>query len=210
MLKIWGRANSFNVQKVMWAVSEMDLPHERIDSGGKYGGLDDPGFLAMNPNALIPVIDDGGTVVWESNAIIRYLAAKYGESILCGADAAHRARADQWMDWMQTKLNPQFIGVFVGLIRTPVDERNHPAIEAFTAGLNDCYRFLDRQLAIRPYLAGDDFSMADIPAGATLYRYYDMEIERPDLAHLRDWYDRLRARPAYPAHVMISYDDLRA
>jgi glutathione S-transferase len=193
----------------MWAVDEMDLPHERIDFGGKYGGLDDPGFLAMNPNALIPVIDDGGTVVWESNAIIRYLAAKDGGGILCGAEPGERARADQWMDWMQTKLNPPFIGVFVGLIRTPAGERDLPAIEAATARLNDCYRFLDRQLASRPYLAGDDFSMADIPAGATLYRYYDMEIERPELKHLRDWYERLRDRPAYPAHVMISYDDLR-
>ena len=194
----------------MWAVGELDLPHERIDSGGKYGGLDDPGFLAMNPNALIPVIDDGGTVVWESNAIIRYLAAKYGEGTLCGAGPEGRARADQWMDWMQTKLNPPFIGVFLGLIRTPVDERDPSAIETFTARLIDCYRFLDRQLASRPYLAGDEFSMADIPAGTTLFRYYNMEIERPGLPHLEDWYDRLRARPAYPAHVMISYDDLRA
>lgn len=209
MLKIWGRANSINVQKAMWAVGELELPHERIDVGGKFGGLDDPGYLAMNPNALIPTIDDGGAVVWESNAVVRYLAAKYGEGSLWSADPAVRAQADQWMDWMQTKLNPQFIGLFVGLVRTPPDDRDWPAIEAVTGRLIECYRFLDRRLESRPYLAGDEFTMADIPAGATLYRYYDMEIERPELARLRDWYERLSARPAYRTHVMVSYDDLR-
>ena len=210
MLKIWGRANSINVQKAMWAVGELELPHERIDVGGRYGGLDDAGYLAINPNALIPTIDDGGAVVWESNAIVRYLAAKYGEGSLWSADPALRARAYQWMDWMQTKLNPQFIDLFVGLVRTPPDDRDLPAIEAAAARLIECYRFLDRHLESRPYLAGDDFTMADIPTGSTLYRYYDMEIERPDLKYLRDWHDRLAARTAYRTHVMVSYDDLHA
>ena len=210
MLRIWGRANSINVQKAMWAVGELELPHERIDVGGKFGGLDDAGYLAMNPNALIPTIDDGGTVVWESNAVVRYLAAKYGEESLWSADSALRARADQWMDWMQTTLIPPFMGLFVGLVRTPPGDRDPPAIEAAAARLINCYRVLDRHLESRPYLAGDDFTMADIPAGATLYRYYDMEIERPRLDRLRDWYERLKARPAYSTHVMVSYDDLRA
>ena len=210
MLKIWGRANSINVQKAMWAVGELDLPHERIDVGGKFGGLDDAGYLTMNPNALIPVIDDGGAVVWESNAIVRYLAAKYGEGSLWSTEPELRARADQWMDWMQTTLIHPFMGLFVGLVRTPPGDRDPPAIEAAAARLIECYRVLDRHLESRPYLAGDDFTMADIPAGATLYRYYDMEIERPELKHLGDWHDRLSARPAYRTHVMVSYDDLRA
>ncbi len=163
----------------------------------------------MNPNGRIPVIDDGGTVVWESHAIVRYLAARYGEGSLWPPDPALRAVADAWMEWMQTTLYRDFIDLFWGLVRTPPEERDWPAIHATNARLARHYEILDRHLASRAYLAGDEFTMADIPAGTTLYRYYEMEIDRPPLVNLRAWHDRLSERPAYRTHVIMPFDDLR-
>ncbi len=209
MLKVWGRANAFNVQKAMWAVGETGVPFERYDAGGPFGGLDDPAFRAMNPNGRIPVVADEGAVLWESNAIIRYLCARYGEGELWSPDPALRAVADGWMDWMQTTLYRDFIDLFWGLVRMPPEKRDWPAIHALNDRLTGHCRLLDRHLDSRHYLAGESFSMADIPAGTILYRYYEMEIDRPPLDNLRAWYDRLSDRPAYRSHVMIPFDDLR-
>jgi glutathione S-transferase len=209
MLKIWGRANSLNVQKVMWTVGELGLAHQRVDAGGRFGGLDSPDYLALNPNARIPTIEDDGVVVWESNACIRYLAARYGEGQLWDEDPGKRAAADQWMDWMQTTLAPDFYAVFWAAVRIPPARQDKAAIERLGRRLAAHYKLLDRQLASRPWLAGERLSMADIAIGTTLYRYDTMEIVRPVLAHLQGWYDRLRERPAYREHVMVSYEELR-
>jgi glutathione S-transferase len=208
VLTIWGRRNAFNVQKAMWAVGEVGLDHERIDVGGPFGGLDTPAFGALNPNRSIPVLRDGDTVVWESNVIVRYLAAKYGADALWSPDPAERAAADQWMDWMQTTLLRDFIDLFYALVRKRPERRDWPKIRATNARLAIHYRLLDRHLAGRPFLAGEQFSMADIPAGTTLYRYFEMEIERPVLPQVEAWYARLKNRPAYRRHVMIPFDDL--
>jgi glutathione S-transferase len=209
MLKVWGRSTSINVQKVMWCVGELELPHERLDVGGAFGGLDKPEFQAMNPNARIPVIDDDGTVVWESNAIVRYLAATYGRDGLWPGDPARRAPADQWMDWMLTTLYPPFIGLFVALVRTPPSKRNPGMIRNTTQALHRCYGMLDAHLAGRDFIAGDRFTMGDIPLGATLYRYHALEIERPRLDNLAAWYERLQSRAAYREHIMTSFESLR-
>ena len=209
MLKVWGRATSVNVQKVMWAVGEIGIAHERIDVGGRFGGLATPAYLAMNPNARIPTIEDDGVVVWESNAIIRYLAARYDDGMLWARDPGARAQADAWMDWMQTTLAPDFYGVFWAVVRTPAARQDRAAIKDLTARLTGHYALLDRQLAARPYLVGDRFSLADIAAGVTLYRYFAMEIERPPLSNLEAWYKRLQERPAFRDHVMISFEELR-
>src|SRR5438552_635871 len=209
MLKVWGRATSVNVQKVMWAVGEMGIAHERIDVGGRFGGLTTPAFLALNPNARVPTIEDDGIVVWESNAIIRYLAARYGEGALWARDPGARAPADAWMDWMQTTLAPDFYGVFWAVVRTPAGRRDRAAIKDLTKQLTGHYELLDRQLATRPYLLGDGFSLADIAVGVTLYRYFEMEIERPALSNLHAWYKRLKERPAFRDHVMVSFEELR-
>ena len=209
MLKIFGRSNSLNVQKAMWTVGELGIAHERIDAGGRFGGLDQPAYLAMNPNARIPTIDDGGVIVWESNAIVRYLSARYGEGVLWDRDPGLRARADQWMDWMQTTLAPDFYGLFWKAVRLPAG-RQKPAEIAEAAGrLRAHYTVVERQLADRPYLLGERLSMADIVIGATLFRYYEMPIERPGLSGIQGWYQRLNARPAYRTHVMVSFEELR-
>ena len=209
MLKVWGRATSINVQKVMWAVGEMGIAHERIDVGGRFGGLDTPAYLAMNPNARIPTIEDDGVAVWESNAIIRYLAARYDKGGLWAREPGAQAQADAWMDWMQTTLAADFYGVFWAVVRTPAARQDRTAIKDLTERLTGSYALLDRQLAARPYLVGDRFSLADITVGVTLYRYFEMEIDRPALSNLQGWYERLKARPAFRDNVMISFEELR-
>src|SRR5208282_2331017 len=202
MLRIWGRRNSLNVQKVMWAVGELGLPHERIDAGGPFGGLDTEAFAALNPNRRVPVIDDEGTVVWESHAIVRYLAAKYGAGSLAPNDAGARAQSDMWTDWVLADLQPAFIGVFWNFYRTPEARRNWPLIRQGIARSTILFRLLDRHLETRTFLAGDHLTFGDIPAGAQLYRYFNLEIDRPSLPNVEAWYARLQQREAYRTHVM--------
>lgn len=209
MLKVWGRRSAFNVQKAMWMVGELALAHRRVDVGGALGGLDDPAFLAMNPHGRIPVIDDGGLVVWESHAIIRYLAARYGSGTLWPTDAATRSFADRWMDWSATTLQRDFMDLFWGYYRTPDDQRDWPRLRKLIERCARHYALLDRHLAGEPYLAGACFTMADVPAGTTLYRYFSLDVERPRLPHVEAWYQRLAARPAYREHVMIPFAELR-
>lgn len=209
MLKIWGRANSINVQKAMWALGELGVAHEHIPAGGSFGGLDTEEFAELNPNRRVPVIDDGGTVVWESHAIVRYIAAKYGAGSLWPEDHGLRARADMWMDWTLADLQPAFIGgVFWNFYRTPEAERNWNLIRQGIARSAILFRLLDRHLEDKPFLAGDAFTMGDIPAGAQLYRYYELEIDRPTLPHVEAWYERLKEREAFRNHVMVPFNEL--
>lgn len=209
MLKIWGRATSINVQKVMWTVAELELPHERIDVGGAFGGTDTDAYRALNPNGLIPTLEDDGAVVWESHAIVRYLAAKYASGSLWREEPAQRARADMWMDWAQTSVLPDLTTVFFGLVRTAPAKRDMPRINSAAERLGKTFGLLERALEGRAFLTGDSLSMGDIPVGSTLYRYFEMEFTRPSLPNVQAWYERLQARPAYREHVMVSYESLR-
>ncbi len=210
MLKVWGRKSSFNVQKVMWLVGELGLAHEHIPAGGDFGGLAEPSFLKMNPHGRVPVIDDGGLVVWESNAILRYLAARYGQGRFWSEDPGRRAAADQWIEWTQTALQPQFMNaVFWGFYRTPESQRNWPRIREATQACAGHMRMLDRLLDGRDYLLGDELGLADIPAGTILYRYFRLDIERPEVPNVEAWRARLEARPAYREHVMVPFDELK-
>jgi glutathione S-transferase len=209
MLKIWGRRSSFNVQKVMWLVGELGLAHQHIDAGGSFGGLDTPEFLAMNPHGRVPVIRDDAATVWESHAILRYLAARHGAGQFWSDDPATRARVDGWMDWSQTSLQPDFLtGVFWGFYRTPEDQRNWPAIHAALSRCASHFGKLDRLLEGRPFLLGDALSLADITAGTSLYRYFELEIERPPLPQVERWYRTLQQRAAFRTHVMIPFGEL--
>lgn len=202
MVRVWGRNNSVNVQKVMWALAELGLVHERMDVGGPFGGLD-AAFRQRNPHGLIPVIEDQGTIVWESNAIVRYLAARWGQGILWAEDPCQRAQADQWMDWQQTTLQPDMSPVFHGLIRTPETKRDPAMLAAAADRLSRSFMALDAHLNGRPYVAGTALSMGDIPVGALANRYFHLPIERPALPHLQAWYERLTERATFRKHVMI-------
>lgn len=203
MLEVWGRKNSVNVQKVIWSCVEMGVPFQRYDVGGPFGGNREPDYLALNPNGLIPAISDDGFVLWESNAIVRYLAAKHGAGTLWSEDPAARAEADKWMDWQLGTLWNSLRPVFIGLIRTPPEERDHDVIEAARLQTAEALSILDSHLSEREYVAGDSLTMADIPLGTTVYRWMALDIERPPLPNLEAWYGRLQERPAYTENVML-------
>lgn len=209
MLTVWGRRSSINVQKVMWLVGELGLAHEHVDAGGPFRGLDTPEFLARNPNGQVPVIEDGNAVVWESHAIVRYLAAKYGSGTLWRSDPAERSLADRWLDWAQTTWQPDMMGMFWGYWRTPEPQRNHARIEAQRRACASHLAILDAHLAKCDFVAGGALTMGDVPLGTTLYRYFEMGLPTPEAPNVRAWYARLCERPAYREHVMISFEDLR-
>jgi len=210
MLQVWGRRNSSNVQKVMWLIGELDLPHEHIPAGGSFGLTQSAEFLAMNPHGRVPVIKDSdGTIVWESHSILRYLAARYGSSRFWTDDAGQRSQADRWMDWSQSSLQPAFLtGVFWGFYRTPEALRNAKSIEENLGRCAQYFQLLDRVLGERPFIAGDSLSLGDIAVGSNLYRYFELDIKRPDVPNVEAWYERLQLRPAFREHVMVPFDEL--
>jgi glutathione S-transferase len=202
MIKIWGRNTSVNVQKVMWAVGELDLAHERIDVGGSFGKNNEPAYLAMNPNGLVPTLQDDGFVLWESNSIVRYLAAKHSAGKLEPADLRSRARASSWMDWQLTVAAPALTPVFWGLVRTPPEKRDHAAIESGKIKTIAAMKVLDAQLATTAFIAGDALSMGDIPVALMAYRFRRLVPERPPLDHLERWFTAIEQRPAFKQHVL--------
>ena len=204
MLKIWGRGNSVNVPKVLWACEDLGIPYERIDAGMQYGVVNTPEYKAkLNPNALVPAIDDDGFVLWESNAIVRYLCAKHGMGTLCPPELQRRADMERWMDWQQTVLWTRGLrDVFWTLVRTPPEQRDMNALGAALARTADHVRILESALAGGDYLAGDTFCMADIPVGCAIHRWFGVAVERPPMPRLEAYYARLSARPAYRKIVL--------
>jgi glutathione S-transferase len=210
MLKIWGRNTSINVQKVMFAVGELGIEHQRFDFGGPFGGLDTPEYGLLNPNRLVPTIDDRGFVLWESNAIVRHLAQRYGRGTLSPADELTFARADSWMDWSLTSLYGDVIlTCFLQLIRTPARERHGAQVEAAARRAGEKLAILNQQLAGRSFIVGEQITIADIAVGTLMYRYFNMAIPRPALPHVEAWYGRLLKRPAYQTHVMIDFQSMK-
>ena len=202
MIKLWGRINSINVMKVLWCLDELGVEYERVDAGLEHGVVDEPHYRALNPNRLVPTLRDGELTLWESNVIVRYLCARYGEGAFYPADVATRAVAEQWMDWQQTAVNPQVGFVFWGQIRGRKENQDPARIAAASSKLAELWGFVHRHLAGRDFLAGDTLTMGDIPLGTTLWRWRNLDVEHPDLPHLDAWYARLQARPAYQRHVM--------
>ena len=202
MIKIWGRNTSSNVQKVMWAIGEMKLPHQRIDVGGAFGKNNEAPYLAMNPNGLVPTLEEeDGFTLWESNSIVRYLAAKNADRTLEPADLKTRARAQKWMDWQLSVMGPAITPVFWGLIRTPPEKRDANAIAAGKAKTVATAKMLDEQLGKTAYLAGDTFSYGDIPVGIMVYRYVQLIPERPSMPNLDRWYAAISSRQAFREQV---------
>lgn len=201
MLRIWGRINSVNVKKPVWAAEELGIPFERIDAGMQYGMVDTPEYRAMNPNGRVPVLDDEGFVLWESNAMVRYLARRYGLGTLCPRDERACADADRWMDWCATTLAGSFRNVFWGMVRTAPEKRDTKAIEESRLATAALLELPEAVLAQRPYIAGESFSMGDIPLGCYVHLWLAMPIERPAHPHLTAWHARLSARPAFQKAV---------
>ena len=201
-MRIWGRQSSVNVQKVLWTCDELGTPYERIDAGGEFSDLQTDSFRKLNPNARIPVLEDSGFVLWESNAIVRYVAATYGNGQLCPRDPRARADAERWMDWQLTEILPSMRTLFFQLVRARDDERDPAAMERSKIAAAASWRLLDAHLRDRRFLTGDSLSIADIPLGTFVYRWMALPIERPPLPSLIAWFERLSARPHYARNVM--------
>jgi glutathione S-transferase len=204
MLKIWGRASSSNVQKVLWCCAELDLAFERVDHGGSFGGNRDPEYLKLNPNGLVPTVIDGDLVMWESNTICRYLAATRGDEHLYPRDAASRTHVERWMDWQLSVVATPMSGLLFGLVRTKPEARDQAAIEAARRRALAAWTIADDALKTQPYLAGGALSLAEIVLGTQIYRWFTLPIERPVLPALRAWYDRLHERPGFKTHIEVA------
>ena len=200
-IRVYGRKNSINVQKVLWCCAELSLPFERIDLGGEFGGTSTPQYRAMNPMGRVPTIDDNGFTLWESNTIVRYLSARYGMGTLCPKDDRARASAEQWMDWQLVTVWRGLQPAFLNLIRTPPAQRDQKVIDTAVREAAEHFTILDAQLKDKRYVVGDAFTLGDIPLGCTAQRWFNLDIPRPTLPALAAWYQRVRERPAFVQHV---------
>ncbi len=196
MLRLWGRMSSINVRKVVWAAQELGISLQRTDAGGQFGIVREARYLSLNPNGLVPLIEDEdtGVVLWESNPIVRYLCARHAPGELYPEDIATRFAAEQWMDWQQTTLNPAGRDAFIQWIRTPPAQRNDALIAASVAATEPLLDLLDAHLARQPFLAGDRFTMADIPVGCEIHRWWGLPQERAARPNLDRWYQAVGSR----------------
>lgn len=199
MLKLWGRTSSSNVRKVTWCLEELELPFQRIDAGREFGVVDTPEYRALNPNGLVPCIEDDGVVLWESNVILRYLWARYGQKL----PVAEQARAERWMDWTLGTLIPAYVPLFVNLVFKPEAERDLAVVAEAVAKTNALLAIVDAELSKQPYLSGRQFGVGDIPLGVVAHVWHQLPVQRADLPFLRAWYERLLARPAYRLHAAV-------
>ncbi|TWG93386.1 glutathione S-transferase [Mesorhizobium sp. J18] len=210
MITVHGRASSANVQIVMWTIAELGLPYRRIDVSGPYGGNDTPEFLAMNPNGLVPVIQDGDLTMFESAAIMRYLGATYGDDTFWPKDPSRRASLDMWAEWAKTTFVPAIVPIFSQMVRTREVDRNMALVENSAKQLAKVAKIADARIGNGPFLAGAALTFADIVFAHQLYRYFTLDFDRAETPNLEAYYERLAQRPAYAEHVMVSYEELRA
>jgi glutathione S-transferase len=196
MLKVWGRISSINVRKVVLTAQWLGIPFERVDAGHEFGIVKTPEYLAMNPNALVPTIEDGDFRLWESNVIVRYLSAKHSDGALYPRELAARFDAERWMDWQQTTLNPAGRNAFVQLLRTPAEKRKPELIEQSIAATEPLLRTIDAHLAKHAFMAGATFSMADIPIACEIHRWRGTPVAQIELPNVDRWYGGIRANPA--------------
>ncbi len=210
MLTVWGRADAANVQAVMWCVGELGLAYRRLDIGHRFGGLDTPDFAKLNPNRTIPVLQDGDNPpMWESGAILRYLARRYGGPSFWPTDPVPQAVIDQWAEWGKINVLMLFLNeVFAQIVRTQPSKRDPGRISSGLETLNSRFDLAEAQLRGQDYLAADSFTLADIPFGNVLYRYFTLPIEHSPRPVLEAYYKRLQERPAFAEHIMVSYDAL--
>ncbi len=202
-ITIWGRANSVNVQKVLWCLRELDLAYQRIDAGMAFGRNREADYLAMNPNGRVPTLIDGDFVLWESNSIMRYLACAYRPgSTLYPRAPKLRAGVDRWLDWTLSTVQPVDRPVFWALVRTPVEQRDMVAIQRDVDAEAVVWRIIDARLATRRFIEGDDFTLADIALGAYARRWLGVEgVTKPELPHLARWFGQFSSRPGFAEFI---------
>lgn len=212
MLTVWGRKTSSNVQALMWCIGEMELPYVRHDIGHKYKGTETDFYYSLNPNRTVPVLQDGtAPPLWETGAILRYLANRYGAESFWPSDDIQKANIDKWAEWSKINVATAFnLPVFWRVVRTPQENRDEQAIAEAMVKLENYLSVAEAQFEKHRFLAGDAFSLADIQFGHVLYRYYDIEVVRKSLPRLRAYYENIAVRPAFQEHVMVSYEELRA
>ncbi|KEY57790.1 glutathione S-transferase family protein [Serratia sp. DD3] len=203
MLTIWGRKNSNNVKKVLWCAGELGLNFTHINAGGAYGKVNEAAYRALNPNGLVPLLQDDDFVLWESNTIVRYLAAKFGQPPFYPQDLQARAAAEKWMDWQIAPIAAPFRTLFWGIVRTEPEQRDNQQIEAAIKEMEHHLDIVEQTLANQPYLSGETFGIGDIPLGTFIYAWFEMPIKRQPRPHMERWYQQLCARPAYQSAVML-------
>jgi glutathione S-transferase len=203
MLKIWGRTTSSNVQKVLWTCAELNIEYDRVDHGGPFGGNRDPEYLRLNPNGLVPTVIDDGLVMWESNTICRYLCTTRDGERLYPKGAVARTHVERWMDWQLSVIGAPMGALLQGLIRSTPETRDPAAIEAARRRAITAWEIVDDAVKDQPYLGGQSLSLAEIVMGTHIYRWFNYPIERPNLAHLRAWYDRFCERPGFKNHIVM-------
>jgi glutathione S-transferase len=202
MITVWGRRNSVNVQKVLWALHELDVPYTREKVGGSFGGNRDADFLRMNPMGLVPVIRDGDVTMFESNGIVRYLSARYRAGALRPSDHRHLALAEQWMEWQHNVFAPAVSTIFMNTVRTPPEKCDRQAVAAAEAKAIEALKIADEHLALHEWFAGPVFSFGDIVMGAFVWRYMGLDCSKPDMPHVLEWLDALEDREAFRTAVM--------
>ena len=214
MLKIWGRPTSICTQRALWALVETGVPYVftlasatmgpagHVSKGGPaFGVVDTRDYRAMNPNGTVPTIDDHGFVLWESNAIVLYLAAKYAPRQLYGDDVATLARASQWMAWTNEHLEPHLHTLVMELVRLPPSERNPTEAEAAARAILEPLAMLDAHLRRQPFVAGSTFTIGDITLGCSVHRWMLFITDRPRMPSIEAWHERLASRPGFKLHV---------
>ena len=199
MVKVLGRTDSANVQKVLWCLEELGVPYTQENYGGKYGNTGTAEYLALNPNGKVPTLVDGELVLWESNTIVRYLSARHGAGGLIPEEAGRRAACEKWMDWQLSVLSPALTPVRIGFMKTTPENRDWAAIEAGRAKLSAAIAIVDQHLVRtgNTYLEGDRLSIADLPVAMVVMRWFGFDIKREDYPAVRRWYDLIEARPAF-------------
>ena len=202
MIMVWGRRNSVNVQKVLWALAELDVPFTRENVGGSFGGNRDADFLRMNPMGLVPVIRDGDVTMFESNAIVRYLGARFRPGVLRPADHRHLAHAEQWMDWQQNVFGSAVSVIFMNTVRSPPGKRSAAAIADAEKRVIEALRIADDHLSRNDWFAGSQFSFGDIVMGAFLWRYMGLDCQKPEMPHVQEWLESLEEREPFRQAVM--------
>ena len=201
MIKVWGRLTASNVQKVMWCIDELGVAHEHIHI--PFGrAKEDPAYLAINPNGRVPTIEEDGFILWESNSCVRYIAARFGAGTLWPSDPRVRADAERWMDWQLTTLSEPTDTIFIGLVVKQPEQRDMAAIAAATKRLNELWAIVDKVLATRKFVAGDDLTIGDIPMGIAVHRWFTIPVERDRHPNVEGWYSRLIDRPAFKKNVV--------